>query len=202
MKHFLTNAIAGALLCAPALAQPGQNNQNNAFGGNGGAVFELPPSVQNVVSIDALNMIIIAQDGEREGETQYTTSIIKHVYSGGIARLFGGTSVPTAQFATPGLLNGGGNNGGFGGNNGGFGGNNGGFGGNNGGFGGNNQNGGGNFGGNGNNGGFGGNGFNNGGFGNGGFGNNFGGFGNTILQGQGFNTQNQNVTANARVRSR
>ena len=187
MKHFLIGAIAGAWLCAPALAQPQQNTPNNAFGRNGGAVFELPSSVQNVVSIDALNMIIIAQDGERDGETRYTPSIIQHVYSGGIARLFGGTSVPTAQFATPGLLGGGNQNGGFGGNQSGasnFGGN---------GFG-NNNFGGGSF----NNNGFGGNNFGNNSFG-GGFGNNFG---NAVLPGQGFNTHNQNVVANARLRSR
>ena len=115
MKHLLFGALAGALLCTPALAQFGQGRggnvggaNQNQFGAGGGAVFQLPPSVQNVVSIDALNTLIIASDGERPGETQYTPVLIKHVYSGGIARLFGGTAVPTAQFASPGLMNGGG----------------------------------------------------------------------------------------------
>lgn len=185
MKNLLFCALTGALLCTPALAQqPAQQRQgagqNNAAGAGGNAVFQLPPSVQNVVSIDALNMIIIASDGQRPGETQYTPSVIQHVYSGGIARLFGGTAVPTAQFATPGLMNGA-QNGGNGGGNG------------NGGFGGN-QNGVSNFGGNNNGGGQ--NGFG----GNGGF--NGGGFGNAILPGNGFNTQNSNVIVNARMRTR
>ena len=196
MKHLILCAIAGASMCAPALAQPGQNNGNQNFGAQNGAVFQLPLGVRNVVSIDALNMIIIAQDGEREGEINYTPTVIQHVYSGGIARLFGGTSVPTAQFVSPGFnqQNGNNQNGGFGGNNqngvGGFGNNN--FGGN-GGFG----NGGFGNGGFGNGSNFGGNGFGGNGFGGNGFGNNFG---NAILQGQGFNTINQSVIANARAR--
>ena len=176
MKNLLGCAITGALLCTPAFAQPQQQrgNGNNNFGAQNGAVFQLPPSVRNVVSIDALNMIIIASDGEREGETVYTPTIIQHVYSGGIARLFGGTAVPTAQFVTPGLMNGGGNNG----NNGVSSANNNGFGG---------QNNGGNTNGFGNNGGF-----NNGGFGNNGGFNNGATFQNGFLNGNGFNTQNTN----------
>ncbi len=183
MKHLLIGAITGALLCAPALAQQqrgGQaGNAGNNFGAQGGAVFQLPPSVQNVVSIDAFNMLIIASDGARRDETQYTPTIIQHVYSGGIARLFGGASVPTAQFATPGQFGGGGlgnqngnnNNGGFGGaQNGGFGGQNNGGAQNGGGFGG---------------------GFNNGAT-----------FQNGVLGGNGFNTQNRNTIINARVRAR
>ena len=181
MKPLLFGALAGALLCTPALAQQAPDNANNNFGNQNGATFQLPPSVQNVVSIDALNMIIIASDGEQPSQTRYTPTIIQHVYSGGIARLFGGYSVPTAQFASPGTLN----NNGFGNqnnNNGAVaanGGNN-----QNGGFGGNNQNG---FGG-----GFG----NNGGFGGG------GGFQNGNLLGNGFDTQNRNPIVNARVRAR
>ena len=182
MKNLIFCAVAGALLGAPALAQPRNNANQNNFGAQNGAIFQLPPSVQNVVSIDALNTIIIAQDGARDGETQYTPLRIQHVYSGGIARLFGGTSVPTAQFATPGLLNGGGNNN-F--NNGAV-------------AAGGNQNGVRNFGGNGfgNNqsGGFGGNNFG------GGFSN--GGFGNAVLQGNGFNAVNRSGIVNARVRAR
>ncbi len=189
MKRLLLGAIAGALLCTPALAQQTPGNAGNNFGAqNGnqnGAVLELPPSVQSVVSIDAFNMIIIASDGELPGQTRYTPAIIKHVYSGGIARLFGGFSVPTAQFVSPGNLNGNGlgNNGqGNNGNqNGGFGGNqNGGFGGNqNGGFGG-----------------FGGGGFQNGG--------GFGGIGlrNGALTGNGFDTAGSNSLVNARVQAR
>ena len=182
MKHLLIGAIAGALLCTPALAQQQRGNANNNGGAQGGAILQLPPSVQNVVSIDAFNLLIIASDGERRGETRYTPTLIKHVYSGGIARLFGGTSVPTAQFATPGQF---GNNGGNGNGN------------TNGGVAavGGAQNG---FGGNTNNGGFGAtqNGF-------GGIQGNRGGtFQNGVLGGRGFNTLNRNDVVNARVRAR
>lgn len=94
MKHLL---LCGALVaCAlPALAQ------NPVAAGNGG-VFRLPPNVKNIVSIDAHNLLIV--ESEVNGQTQYTPMIIKHVYSGGIARLFGGGVVPTAQFVTPGAM--------------------------------------------------------------------------------------------------
>lgn len=177
MKTLLFGALAGALLCTPALAQQAPDNANNNFGAQGGAVFQLPPSIQNVVSIDALNIVIIASDGEQPGQTRYTPTRIKHVYSGGIARLFGGFSVPTAQFATPGALNDGGN----GNNNGGVAAN-----------GGNNQSGG--FGGAQN--GLGGGGLQNNG---GGFG---GGFQNGVLGGSGFDTLTRNPIINARVRAR
>ena len=196
MKTLLLSALAGALLCTPVLAQPlaqvaqGQGQNNGNFGAGGGATFQLPPSVQNVVSIDALNIVIIASDGEQPGQTRYTPTRIQHVYSGGIARLFGGSSVPTAQFATPGAMNNNGNgNGGFGNNNAVAA------------NGGNNQNGG--FGGNQN--GFGGGGFQNngGGFGGGGFGGNgFGGFQTGMLQGNGFDTQGLSAIVNARMRAR
>ena len=182
----------GALLCTPALAQQQRGGGGTNFGAqNGnqnGAVLELPEGVQDVVSIDALNIVIIASDGEQPGQTRYTPTRIQHVYSGGIARLFGGSSVPTAQFATPGAMNGNGN-GGFGNNNAvaanGGGNQNGGFGGNQNGFGsGGFQNNGGGFGG--------------GGFGGGGF----GGFQTGALRGNGFDTQGRSAIVNARVRAR
>ena len=164
MKHFL---LLGATLVALGVGANAQqndrgnrgNNQNN----NGGGVLPLPEGVEKVVSIDAFN-ILIAQSN-REGKSELSPIIVRHIYSGGVARLFGGETVPTAQFVSPGAFggnrgngggqgnnsqgNGGGQNGGFGGQLGGFGG---GSGGQNGGFGGGFQNGGG-FGGVGNGGG-------------------------------------------------
>ena len=154
MKRFLLCGALCALSALPASAQNRANNPNQ----NTGAVFQLPPSVENVVSIDAQNLLIY--QSKINDQTVYTPSIVRHVYSGGIARLFGGTTVPTALFATPGNFGGQNGNGqtgvtgATGGN--GFGGN--GFGGNSNGLGG-----GGNFGGNGFGGGnFGGGGFNQG----------------------------------------
>ncbi len=136
----------------------GNNNRGGNNGGNGGgATFPLPEGVESIVSIDAYN-ILLAQTN-RDGKRDLAPIIVKHVYSGGIARLFGGSTVPTEQFVSPGEFgstNGGGNGGG--------------------GFGGGNQNGG--FGGGA--GGFGGGGFGGGGFGGGGFGGNTGGFGGGV----------------------
>ena len=172
MKPLLFGAIAGALLCTPALAQQ-QNGNNTNFGAQNGAVLQLPAGVQNVVSIDALNTIIIASDGEQPGQTRYTPTRIQHVYSGGIARLFGGFSVPTAQFVTPGAFNNGGNG---------------------------NQNGGvAAVGGQNNNNGFGGVQNSNGSFQTGGFG---GGFQTGALSGNGFDTLRRNDIISALVRAR
>ena len=132
MKRFLLCGALCALSVLPAHAQGRVNAQNQP----NGAVFPLPPNVQNVVSIDAQNLLIY--QSQTNGQTVYTPSIVQHVYSGGIARLFGGTVIPTAQFATPGLFNQANRNGQTGVNNGGgfTGGNNNG-GNNGGGFGGN-----------------------------------------------------------------
>ena len=95
MKTLLLCGALCALSALPVLAQ----TRAQPAPGAGGAVFQLPPSVKNVVSIDAHNLLII--ESERNGQTQYTTSLVKHVYSGGIARVFGGTVVPTAVFVSP-----------------------------------------------------------------------------------------------------
>lgn len=186
MKITVQLAVVGALLvgASAAHAQIGSNRG----GQRGGATLPLPQGVQQVVSLDAYNTII-AQTQDDDGNRHYTLIPIMHVYSGGIAALFGGVSIPTEVFVSPaGGRSGNGNNGGFGGGNGfaggngnnGFGGGNNGFGGGGNGFGGGgngfaggNNNG---FGGGGNNGFGGGNGQNPGGGGFGGPG--FGGGGN------------------------
>ena len=111
----------------------GRNNAgNNRGGNNGGAALPLPEGVESVVSIDAFN-ILLAQTN-RDGRRDLSPSIVRHIYSGGVAKLFGGGSIPTEQFVTPGALGGGNGGSGIrgGGQNGGFGGQNSGFGGNNG----------------------------------------------------------------------
>jgi hypothetical protein len=169
MKITVQLAVVGALLVGASAAHA-QIGSNRA-GQRGGATLPLPQGVQQVVSLDAYNTII-AQTQDDDGNRHYTLIPIMHVYSGGIAALFGGVSIPTEVFVSPaGGRSGNGNNGGFGGGNGFAGGN-----GNNG-FGGNGNNG---FGGGGNNGFGGGNGQNpgGGGFGGPGFGGGFGGGGN------------------------
>lgn len=139
MKNLiLTLGLVGACALAPAtsaLAQPARG-ANAAQGGGG--VFALPQGVKRVVSIDAYNMLMVEVD--RDGKSAYVGMPARHVYSGGLARLFGGTVVPTADFVSPGAGGngqGGMGRGGAGGGNIGLTGVGGGFGG--GGFGGGNQ---------------------------------------------------------------
>ncbi|MBI3922378.1 MAG: hypothetical protein HY318_13235 [Armatimonadetes bacterium] len=127
-----------------------------------------------------------ALEGDEE-KPKYARYEVKHIYSGGLAMLFGGTSITTMMVASPGgnMSGGGGSggsgfggiggssgSGGFGGSSGGFGGSSGGFGGSSGGFGGSS-------------GGFGGS---SGGFGgsSGGFGGSSGGFGGSSGGGGGY----------------
>ncbi len=148
--------VSATLLALGAGVQAQQNGNQNSGNANS-ATLPLPDGVESVISIDASNTLLVQTD--RDGKRELGAIIVRHIYSGGIARLFGGGSIPTSQFVSPGVF-GGGNNGG--GNNGGNG-----FQGNNA----NNQNG------NNQNGGFGG-GFQGGANGGGGFGggNNFGAF--------------------------
>ena len=86
--------------------QNGQNGQN----GNNGAVLPLPRGVNNVISIDAHNIILAEVESEdNPDETEYKAFTINHVYSGGIARVLGGTIVPTEVFVSPAFNSGGAN---------------------------------------------------------------------------------------------
>src|SRR5688500_13602393 len=75
--------------------------------------IKLPDSVRRVISIDAHN-ILLAEVGDPEvpAESEYAALIIRHIYSGGIARVLGGTVIPTEIFVSPAF-----NKGGFGGTN-------------------------------------------------------------------------------------
>ena len=88
------------------------NNNNQNRGGTNGGVLPLPEGLESVVSIDAFNILLVQIN--RDGRRDLSPIIVRHIYSGGVARLFGGSSVPTEQFVTPGTF-GGGNGGGNGG---------------------------------------------------------------------------------------
>jgi len=98
----------------------GQPNDRGR-GGNGG-VFELPEGVSRVISIDAQNVLLAEMEGE-DGQKEYVAIRPRHIYSGGLARLFGGDVIPTEEFVSPAFANGGGfgnnvgNGNGFNGNN-------------------------------------------------------------------------------------
>jgi len=76
------------------------NAQTGPAPANAGAALPLPPGVNRLVSIDAFNDILAQSTGDNG--PIYNLLEIQHVYSGGIARLFGGTTIPTAQFVSPG----------------------------------------------------------------------------------------------------
>lgn len=124
MKIQLLLGIMGALALSAgsARAQFGVNtaggNRGGATGANrAGGIFALPQGVQRLVSLDAYNTLL-AQTQDDDGTVHYQLIPVRHIYSGGIAALFGGTSIPTAVFVSPGA---GGNSSGGGGNRGGFG---------------------------------------------------------------------------------
>lgn len=117
MKIFI---LAAALLVPITLAnaQPRANrNQNNGQNANGGGAFPLPKGVKRVISVDALNTLLVESEDE-DGNKGVSAIPVRHIYSGGLALLFGGFSIPTQIFVAPaqagGGFNGGGNqNGGF-----------------------------------------------------------------------------------------
>jgi len=124
MKIQLLLGLTGALALSAgtAHAQLGANNNaGNRGGANGvnrtGGIFSLPQGVQRLVSLDAYNTLL-AQTQDDDGTVHYQLIPVRHIYSGGIAALFGGVSIPTAVFVSPGA---GGSNSGGGGNRGGFG---------------------------------------------------------------------------------
>jgi hypothetical protein len=102
MKQILPIALLSVALCGAAFAQTSRNsNSTNVQVG----VIPLPRGVDRIVALDHSNQLL-AQG--REDDTVRTQVIqVKHVYAGGIARLFGGTVIPTAPFVSPGFSNGG-----------------------------------------------------------------------------------------------
>lgn len=107
LKFTLTLLALSASMGA-AHAQLGSNPaRQTARGGANGAVFPLPAGVRKIISIDAYNVLMVEVDGPDKKGGEYAIISIQHVYSGGIARLFGGTTVPTEQFVSPGALGGG-----------------------------------------------------------------------------------------------
>ncbi|NCO33319.1 MAG: hypothetical protein AUJ92_12115 [Armatimonadetes bacterium CG2_30_59_28] len=77
-------------LCASTLVA--QNQQSSAL--------PLPDGVNSVTSYDPQNSIIAAYTGE-DGRLHYEVIPLRHVYSGGIARIFGGAVIPTQSMVTP-----------------------------------------------------------------------------------------------------
>ena len=108
MKTVKFFAFALSLSClATAHAQ-----QNRSSG-----VLPLPPGISRLIAVDAQNTLLAETTGENGEPRQFFALPVRHVYAGGLARLFGGTVVPTAPFVSPYFNQ---NNGRFNQNNGGF----------------------------------------------------------------------------------
>ncbi|MDF2439630.1 MAG: hypothetical protein JWN98_614 [Abditibacteriota bacterium] len=96
-----------ACLLTPVAAQQrgmsqnfGRNDVQNG-GNNGGGVIALPKGVRNVISIDAHNTLLAEVEDATGESSEYVQMQVRHVYSGGIAKILGGTIVPTEQFVSP-----------------------------------------------------------------------------------------------------
>lgn len=112
--------VLGVAACfvTPAAAQQGRSSPNN--GQNNGGVIPLPKGVRNVISIDAHNTLLAEVEDASGQNSEYVQIPVRHVYSGGIAKILGGTVVSTEQFVSPAFNKQGGfGNRGNGGNNGG-----------------------------------------------------------------------------------
>lgn len=72
------------------------------------ATLPLPDRIKAIAAIDAQNSFIAGAETESTTSLHYEIIPLKHIYAGGIARLFGGMVIPTALMATPPLVNTGG----------------------------------------------------------------------------------------------
>lgn len=81
---------------------PNTNNRGRNNGSRGGGVLPLPQGVSRVVGIDAQNLLLVEMEPEVEGgPSEYRAIPVRHVYVGGIARVFGGTTISTEEFVSP-----------------------------------------------------------------------------------------------------
>jgi hypothetical protein len=61
-------------------------------------VLNVSDGISKLVSIDAQNVLLV-----QLANGEYQLLPVQHVYSGGIARLFGGATIPTEYFVSPAL---------------------------------------------------------------------------------------------------
>lgn len=106
----VTVAVGTAMCCVPANAQFGSrpNNGGPDKGNPGpmttpaGALLDLPKGITRIISIDAQNTLLVeVTDPDDPTNHQYLLIPVQHVYSGGIAKVLGGSTMPTAPFLSP-----------------------------------------------------------------------------------------------------
>jgi ribonuclease Z len=94
-------AVCTAALCAsaclPAVAHAQQDDRDQ----NGG-ILPLPDGVRRVIAIDAQNTLLAELEPDTPGgPSEYRFVPVRHVYAGGVARLFGGDVISTEEFVSP-----------------------------------------------------------------------------------------------------
>jgi hypothetical protein len=66
-------------------------------------VLPASPAIETLVSIDAHNILIIGTRDENApgAQTEYSQVAPRHIYSGGVVRVFGGVVMPAESFVIP-----------------------------------------------------------------------------------------------------
>jgi hypothetical protein len=97
MKFFKMTMMAMTTLGAIGAAHAQQNPSS------GEGVLTPPPEVSNVISIDAHNTILIETQDPQDPDSpkEYSLAIPRHIYSGGVARLLGGSIITTEMLVVP-----------------------------------------------------------------------------------------------------
>lgn len=93
--------VAGVALSAGFVGSAAQAQTAPA----GAGTMELPKGVTRVISIDAHNFLLV-ESVDADGKKKYSIIQPRHVYSGGLARIFGGTVIPTEALVIPESANG------------------------------------------------------------------------------------------------
>lgn len=92
---FFSAALALSALSATAHAQ----SATTAASG----VLRPPSGVTKIVSVDAHNVLIVETEDAPDAPKQYSLIIPRHIYSGSLARLFGGSVIPAEMMVSPGM---------------------------------------------------------------------------------------------------
>lgn len=100
-RSILIMSKAAAVAAFVAMAATSAHAQN-ATEATLGALTP-PPEISNIVSIDAHNVVLVeSQNPDVPSEPkQYSLYVPRHIYSGAIARLFGGSIISTESMVIP-----------------------------------------------------------------------------------------------------
>ena len=102
MNRFLLIMSKAAAIAAFVVLGATNAHAQNATESTSGALTP-PPEISNIISIDAHNTILVeSQNPDSPSEPkQYSLHVPRHIYSGAIARLFGGSIISTESMVIP-----------------------------------------------------------------------------------------------------